>query len=50
MNASIFFTAAIIRVFRSFGFLVTNLCNHGERYKKPCIFHGGNNTENENSM
>jgi hypothetical protein len=23
---------------RSFGFLVINVCNHGERYETPCVF------------
>jgi hypothetical protein len=35
MVASIFFTAAIIRAFRSFGFLVIIVCNHGEYYEMP---------------
>ena len=25
---------------RSFGFLVINVCNHGEHYETPCIFTG----------
>jgi hypothetical protein len=46
MGASIFFTAAVIRAFRSatsrgnggsFGFLVINVCSLGEHYKTPRI-------------
>jgi hypothetical protein len=37
MGASTFFIAAIIRG-RSFGFLVINICNHGENYETPRIF------------
>jgi hypothetical protein len=34
VGASIFFTAAMIR---AFGFLVINVCNHGEHYEMPRI-------------
>jgi hypothetical protein len=36
-GASIFFTAAMISV-RSFGFIVINICNHGEHYETPRMF------------
>jgi len=27
-----------VAVNNSFGFLVINVCNHGEHYEMPCIF------------
>jgi hypothetical protein len=58
MGASIFFTATVIRAFRSarsrgnggtytvhsrsLGFLVINVCNHAEHYEMPFIIHNSN--------